>query len=769
MDLALRFRRHLARRGALLSEWWWVPLFYTLAVIWIYRGVWDQQGLAMGFGWDAVDSYGPDLDFFASDLAHGRFSLWNPYDKGGYPLFCDPQFDRYYPFAWPFAAFGAVFGTAWWTIQVKILAHHVAAAACMHLFLRARGLSVRASLVGGLALIASTPLLVHKASILIWPLVWVPLIWASIDWLLAAPSWRRGAAAGGAFTLCATAASPPGVFYAMLMVAPYAIWRFAMALRERRQRDDLIRLAIALGVLAIIAGLVLAITVLPARELVPLSARDRFAPPGKVTALSASLPLWGAVRGVFVRGAGVFEVYMGAATMLLAFCALVRPRFDRGIVIVFFVTAAFGIVLSAGLTAPVLPWLVDHVQVFGLLRVPGRYKLVATWPLAACAAFGAAALGDARVRTRVTIVAAASAVVAIWFVRSWPNAASLIERPPWWSIPIALLAAALVVASVWWRRAADGAIAALTIIVLFDAPLFMFVLPNAPPAAEPRRTHERDAEIVPALVGTRDRFRIYDEFVLGERAGARLRLRDFRGYPAVDPLSLQRYVEVLDYAKRTPAILTDFNVRWLLKAPHFRYSHSTSFAEMPDPAFIARGGGLWEAKYPAPLVQWVSAIVIAPRHKVLAALRAVEEPDGARRRAVLEPDDAARVPDAKRLVYAPPASREGTLISYAPDEIRVAVTAPSDGIVVLNEIMFPGWHVDVDGTPARPVRANYLLRAVAVGPGAHTITWRYEPARWRWLVVGYVLALAIMLAALVLRRRKHLDVDIGNRDANGHE
>ena len=763
MEIIARFRRHLVRRG----EWWWVPLFYTLAVIWIYRGLWQQQGMEMGFGWDAIDSYGPDLDFVASDLAERRFSLWNPYDKGGYPLFCDPQVDRYYPFNWPFAAWGALFGTGWWTIQIKILAHHVAGAACMHLFLRARGLSLRAALVGGLALVASTPLLVHKASILIWPLVWVPLIWASIDWLLAAPSWRRGAAAGGAFTLCATAASPPGMFYAMLIVAPYALLRLIATLRERHRRQELIRLAIALGVLAVIAGLVLALTVLPARELVPLSARDRFAPPGRITALSASLPVWGAARGVFVRGAGVFEMYMGAATFLLALCALARPRFDRGIAIVFFVTAAVGVVLASGLTTPVLPWLVEHVPVFGLLRIPGRYKLVAAWPLAACAGYGVAALGDVRVRMRVTIVAVVVTLVAIWFVTSWPNPVSVTERPAWWSIPIALVAAALVLTAVWRRQLADGAIAALTVIVLFDAPLFMFVWPNAPPAAEARRTHERDHDIVPALVGARDRFRIYDEFVLGERAGARLRIRDFRGYPAVDPLSLQRYLDVLDYAKRAPAILTDFNVRWLLSASHFRYGTAASFVEVPDPAFVARGGQLWEAKHPAPLVQWVGAIVIAPRGKALRALRAVEEPDGARRRAVLEPTEAALVPDAKLLAFAPPDAREGVLLHYEPDEIRFAVSAPRDGIVVLNEIMFPGWRVEVDGKPARALRANYLLRAVAVGPGEHTITWRYAPARWWLLVAGYVVALAIMLAAL-LTRRKHLELDVADRDADRH-
>src|SRR5262249_11403523 len=160
--------------------------------------------------------------YFARELREGRFSLWNPYDKGGYPVFCDPQIDRYYPFNWPFAAWGALFGSGWWLVQIKVLAHHVAAATCMPAFLRTRGLSVRAAIIGGLGLVACAPLLAHKASIILWPLVWVPLVWIAIDRGLAKPTWRRGAAVAAALVLPVTAASPPGLFYALLLIAPYA-------------------------------------------------------------------------------------------------------------------------------------------------------------------------------------------------------------------------------------------------------------------------------------------------------------------------------------------------------------------------------------------------------------------------------------------------------------------------------------------------------------------------------------------------------------------
>jgi hypothetical protein len=737
-----RLRRHFTRYG----EWWWVPVFYALAVAWIYRDLWHQHGAATGLGWDTIDSYGPDLDFFSREVREGRFSLWNPYDKGGYPLFCDPQIDRYYPLNWPFAAWGAMFGTGFWLVQIKVLAHHVVAASGMHLFLRTRRLGVRPSLIGGLAIIASAPMLTHKASIILWPLVWVPLVWVAIDAALAKPTWQRGVAVAAALTLPATAASPPGLWYALFAIAPYALWRLVAV---RRTRDEWLRVAACVGVAALVLAPVLALAILPSRELVELGSRDRFAT-GRDFALALSLPEAAAMRGMFVRGAGLFETYMGATVIVLAACALAaRPRFDRRAAIVLAITAVIGMVLAGGSTTPILPWLVDHVPGFGLLRIPGRYKLVAAFPIAALAGYGAAALAaardDARLRVRVYATAGAALVVAIMLVAGWGISESTKERAAWWSIAMTAIAGGLAVAVVRVPRTwSEAALATLALCALFDAPAFTFV---EPPAAEQRQLHERDDALVAQMPGIRDKWRIYDEFVLGERAGARLGVRDFRGYPAIDPLSLHRYTDVLDYAKKDPAIVTDFNVRYALVHSHFRDPGAT-YLRMPNPAFEPRGGGIWEAVHPAPLVVWYGAgVFVASAAEALPAMRALQEPDGDRRRVVLEPEDAARVPPdfTSQALEA----REGQILRYEPDEIRIMLDAPRPGLVVLNEIMFPGWEVSVDGASATPLRANYLLRAVWVGAGPHQITWTFDPPHWRTLVGGYALALAAMLATLI--------------------
>jgi hypothetical protein len=328
-------------------------------------------------------------------------------------------------------------------------------------------------------------------------------------------------------------------------------------------------------------------------------------------------------------------------------------------------------------------------------------------------------------------------------------------RPAWWSIAAMVIPGLLVIVAARADRRPRlraFASAALVLVVLFDAPTFIH-RPQALPAAERRQVHERDDELLAKLPGIRDQFRLHDEFVLGERVGQRRAVRDFRGYPALDPLSYRRYVDVLEYARREPAIVADFNVRWVLQAPHFRFGTTQSFLPpLHGPEFMPRGDRIFEASHPAPLVAWYGAAeVISAPAQVLPAVRAIETPGGDRARVVIEPDAVAAVPALAALASAAPGSVAGTLVSYEPDAIAVMVEAPRDGIVVLNEIAFAGWTVEVDGAAAVPITANYLLRAVHVGAGRHAIRWRFEPPGVRVLIAGYLLALAIMLVAAVGR------------------
>lgn len=83
----------------------------------------------------------------------------------------------------------------------------------------------------------------------------------------------------------------------------------------------------------------------------------------------------------------------------------------------------------------------------------------------------------------------------------------------------------------------------------------------------------------------------------------------------------------------------------------------------------------------------------------------------------------APVPNAPE-EWKPPSVR---ILRYENTVIDIEVEASDQGFVVLNDIWHPWWFATVDGQPVRILRANVLFRAVAVGPGRHTIRFEFAP------------------------------------------
>jgi uncharacterized membrane protein YfhO len=63
-------------------------------------------------------------------------------------------------------------------------------------------------------------------------------------------------------------------------------------------------------------------------------------------------------------------------------------------------------------------------------------------------------------------------------------------------------------------------------------------------------------------------------------------------------------------------------------------------------------------------------------------------------------------------------------------------------MLVVSDNWFPGWKATVDGHDADVQRVDYVMRGVRVGPGAHTVDFRYAPASWR---IGWIVSLITLL------------------------
>lgn len=101
------------------------------------------------------------------------------------------------------------------------------------------------------------------------------------------------------------------------------------------------------------------------------------------------------------------------------------------------------------------------------------------------------------------------------------------------------------------------------------------------------------------------------------------------------------------------------------------------------------------------------------------------------------------------------------LVSYKPDELEYESSATSEQLAVFSEVYYnirDEWKVTIDGEPVPLLRANYVLRALRVPAGKHTIQFKFDPvsvSAGNKIDLGFsVLLVALLLGALVSDYRK---------------
>lgn len=90
------------------------------------------------------------------------------------------------------------------------------------------------------------------------------------------------------------------------------------------------------------------------------------------------------------------------------------------------------------------------------------------------------------------------------------------------------------------------------------------------------------------------------------------------------------------------------------------------------------------------------------------------------------------------------------LTSYAPNRLVYETDNTADGIAVFSEIYYPdGWQVTIDGQPTPLARADYVLRALYVPAGKHTIEMRFDPKSLHVTEGIAYAALALLVIAVI--------------------
>ena len=89
------------------------------------------------------------------------------------------------------------------------------------------------------------------------------------------------------------------------------------------------------------------------------------------------------------------------------------------------------------------------------------------------------------------------------------------------------------------------------------------------------------------------------------------------------------------------------------------------------------------------------------------------------------------------------------------DLIRLKLTAPDIGWLLLSDTWYPGWRARVNGQPVEILRADYLFRAVAVPAGNSEIEFVYQPLSfWGGLAVSLI-CLGGWISFIIISRLSH--------------
>lgn len=717
-----------------------MPLAYVGFTLLVFWKVWTPIDGAAGFWrFDPRFEYWGDLIFQVDTLGDGTLALWNPWDRGGFPLYGDPQPGMLYPGNWPLLLWGLFAGGVGpAVVAVKILAHWIFGSIGMHLFLRRLGVREPACYAGGVLFGFTCPKVRYNGSALNWSIAWIPWLLLATHWFAEKPSPRRGIVLGSTFAMVLLSGAPAVVLYALIVTVPYAVW-----LLRGRIRAHWKPIAIAAGV----SILWLAPLVLSNMQQVPESVRET----RDLGFIAHSAYSPSHLVGFLIPRISHQNVYFGVLA-LLALVLAARSE-NRAPAMIFLGVAAAGILLAFGTHAGVLPATASAVPVFGLFRQAHRYVYVTAVAIPIVAALGlsyAISLEDRALRDRlarwVTAIGGALAFALLVALLVSVVIADKLDTDKNDALALAVASAVLSTWALRWTLVRDGSwrvafgwiAAGVMVIDVWTANGSLLTGGLTPPPVP------RNDAALSRLEGVDRDWRIYDWGYFDFRPGTRLAVRDFGGYED-DPLGLSRYKILRDAAKRDLRLLGHANVRYFASSgqrnPRLSVPRSDDFTVIDK--------GLWQLEKRAPAVYYVADPVhVQGPEKALAALRGIEPGTGA----VYEGPPAPAGPPGA----APVAGR---IVTLEPNRVVAEIETPGPGLVVIAEAYYPAWTAEVDGRATEIQPANVMFRAVPVqGAGVHRIEMQLRPARFWGALPLYAGGLGLFVWACVTgapgRRRR---------------
>jgi hypothetical protein len=687
---------------------------------------------------DYVEQVLPWYQFQAGEVHHGRFPLWNPNEWGGHSLIGQAQPGTAFPLNW--ILFALPFKNGHVRLEFVhwyyVLLHYLGALFCF-LLCRDLRMSRVAALAGGTIFgfggwMATTD----------WPQMLAGAMWAPLVFLFLLRAIRGERPVGSA----ALAGAFLGVMFlsghhqipVFVGLAACGVWVYGLA----RSRG---RLAGALAVFVVMAGLCSAFQMLPAVEYgkravrwvgakEPKGWQDKV--PYSVQAQFALPP--GALAGVVIPGLHTgANPFLGVAAVSLALLGVAgRWREPMGRVM--------AAVALGGLLYALAPYTLFQGVLYAVVpmvekaRNPFMAVMVFHFGAAVLAGYGLDAWGRGETGSfgRRLPVGLGIFAAAIWLILlGLQLGGKPLDRAQTALAPlVAVMVAALLAA--WRAGNVRGPVAAALLCAVALAESASYT------SQAGWRNRDEGWHLLPRLEQDRDvveylrRFPGWrvevDEEAVPYNFGDWHGIEDFGGYTASLPVNITR-------------VQGNYHARMLF-AVRYAVGRKPARANQREVFEGASGLKVYESPEAFPRMWSVHGTAPLARDEDIGPMldRPLEE---LRRTAIMKGPAPALESCAGEDVLR--------LEDRKPNALVLRAAMACRGMVIASETYDPGWQTKVDGKPAEIREVYGALRGVVVPAGEHRIEMRYRPASVRWGAAGTLcgLVVALVLGCFVVSTR----------------